>query len=133
MSLTYNDNSKTRDSITGCQGIFAQKPIKCHTYFDYATVNLPYVEIDNDLGLTLQQLQQLRKENFVAQINDGDWTNLAHGISIATAIVTAISIWIYTPQPNVIKVLASLISSGVTFWLSWYFLLISLLSLGFVD
>lgn len=133
MTLTYANNFKTRDSITGCQAIYSQKQLKCHADFDYATGNLPYIEIDSFLGLNPQQLQQLKIANFLAQITEDDWDFWVKAVAIVAAIVVAIYIWLYMEQPKIIKILASLLSGATAFCFSWYFLLVSLLVLGFVD
>ncbi len=132
MTLVYSDNSKARDSIR-CQAVYAQKAVQCSTYFDYATGDLPYVVFNSSLGLTKQELQELQKENFIAQISDNEWTKLAEWIAIAAAIAAALYIWLSPNYSNPVKVLVCLFSSGITYYLTSYCLLLSLLFLGFVD
>lgn len=133
ITLTYANNSKTRDSITGCQAIYSQKSLKCQVSFDYATGNLPYIDIDSGFGLNPQQLQQLKHANFLAQISDNDWNPLLIALPIMAAVLVAMYIWLYTDQPKVINLMNSLLFGAIAFCLSWYFFIFSLVSLGFVD
>lgn len=152
ITVTYADDSK--DHITGCQAFYAGKAVDCTSGFVYAGRKgmLPYVDIDDKLGLSNQQLQQLRQANLAENFGENNWLRLATGISLAAAAQATISLWLqmrrwadspasargalgqllYQPI-EVVNVFYCLGIGVIVFGLSWYFLVLNLLSLGFVD
>ena len=92
----------TQDII--CQASFAEKPIPCEVWFDYATYNVPNVAIRGSLGLSNADLQTLRHQHFLSQITDPTWNDIILGIAIAASFLAALSAWF---DPNrLIKIFA---------------------------
>lgn len=152
ITVTYANDAK--DHITGCLSLYAGKVVNCSSGFVYAGRKgiLPYVSVNHNLGLSHQQLQLLRYANLAENFGENNWLRLVTAISLTAATLATIllclqmSQWANSPasargalgqllyQP--LKVVNGLYCLGIgviVFGLSWYFLVFSLLYLGFVD
>lgn len=152
VSVTYANNSK--DHITGCLAFYVGRAVDCSSGFVYAGRKgvLPYVSVNDNLGLSNQQLQRLRQANLAENFGENNWLRLATGISLAACANATISLWLHMrrwadspvsargalgqllyQRIEVVNVFYCLGTGVIVFGLSWYFLVLSLLSLGFVD
>ena len=135
MTVTYAGISQKQ--ITGCQATYAARPVNCTSGFNAGRKGLrPFVRINDNLGLSPQQLQKLRQANLAANLSEHHWLRLAAGIAIAAAIALML-LWLDVGKransPVVIEALYCLSIGLIAFGVSWFFLLANLLSLGFVD
>jgi hypothetical protein len=99
MQVAYDDGTRRAFHNTAtCQTTYGDRPVECGLYYDYATGDLPNLEIQEPLGLSQQTIQQLRRENFLIQSSDHNLLILITSFAITCGLLTALNLWFY-PHP----------------------------------
>jgi hypothetical protein len=155
LAVTYADSSKSNlDSTIGCKAVYAGKPLTCEARFEPQGRKAPYptyVFVYDDLGISQQRILQLRLENWVTNINEGDWERLATLAALTIGASTTIWFWQHIGREanpfgnpllrryqlinsNILEKIFICLGSGfTTFILSWLFFFLSLLGLWYID
>ena len=156
LAVTYADSSKSTmdSSAIGCKAFYAGKPVGCEARFDFQSGKAQFptqVFVYSDLGISQQRILQLRQENWITNISEGNWKRLA--TVAALTIGASTTIWFCqhigrkaNPFGNPLLRRYQLINSNVsekificlgsgftTFILSWLFFFLSLLGLEYID
>lgn len=117
MTVFYASNSRTE--ITGCQSSYQSRFLRCSAGFDYAGAQLlPSVSIFSSMGLSQSQLQALRSHYWLAQWREPQWFQVTTGLSIAAALLTALTISL-SRQKSFVPLVAACISAGIGGWCLW--------------
>jgi hypothetical protein len=141
ISISYTNADATRN-ITSCTASYASLTTSCTTHFHDIVVGgwLPLISIQNNLGLSDLQLQQLKRQqlhrrNIVSTLDETELMRLTQGMAIALGFVAAASGWLLLAQTRdwLVKVLISIGSGYGAFILSSFFFFMTLLGFGYVD
>lgn len=97
--LVYTDTDR-KGEIAQCQANYAGITENCTTNFHSIVVSgwLPDVSIKNNLGLSLQQLQEAQNNSIVTKLSENEWGILSIGLAIAIGLVVAAFSWLYFSQ-----------------------------------
>ncbi len=123
IAITYADANSRRD-VARCTASYLGLTTNCAAGFHDIVVGgwLPVISIQNNLGLSHLQLQELKRQelhrpNIVSNLGELKLLRLAQGIAIAIGLVTAASGWLFFGQS--MKVVASICISFVVFRICW--------------
>ncbi|MBD2261214.1 hypothetical protein [Pseudanabaena sp. FACHB-2040] len=98
LEITVTYTSAEEKGIAGCQATYAAQNIGCTAaYGGYigGVRFLSSVMIESTLGLSRQQLQALRRENWIAQWDETTWLRVSTILAIVCGIFVAILSWQY--------------------------------------
>jgi hypothetical protein len=132
-----------RRDITSCTASYASLTTNCTASFYGITSSggwLPLVFIQNNLGLSDLQLQELKRQqlhrrNIVSTLDATELMRLTQGMAIAMGFVGIASGWLWFAQTRhwLVKVLISIVSGYVLWVPSLFFFLMTLIWLGYID
>lgn len=124
MTVTYDDPIRYPfNSTAKCQATYASQPVPCELYYDSATGERPNLVIPKGISLSSQDIQNLRRENFIVQFRDDELITAQQYLSIGVGIILAIIIWIYpNPLNRALIGLSNAIASGIVSTFLWGFI-----------
>ena len=95
MSVIYKDGAKREMwdyETTRCEATYANQPVACQVTYDYATHQIPILDITSDLGLSKAQFQELHSNSLLSQLYEADLFRLVLLLAIASGVFTTTSV-----------------------------------------
>ena len=123
-TLTPKKSSNAEFSLRDCQATYDGQAVRCRSVgFDYAPALAESIEIE-DLSLSLQQQQALRKKYWgvrtLQALSETRLLQISSGLSIASGAIAAYFAWFYSSRLT--KGLASIACGFLTYYFVWRWL-----------
>lgn len=103
MSVIYKNGAKREmwdyENVR-CEATYADQPVSCQVTYDYATHQLPILDITDDFGLSKTQFQALQSKEPLAKLYDADLFRLVMLLSIGSGIFTTTTVGLQPGQTS---------------------------------